>query len=852
MRRALSALARAELVLAALLLASCLPVRAQEARSFRENFDSLTGPALPSGWRSTRNRSTAADDFQGTSAGARSLPNAVVSTNATVAQELETPPIDVRGCTRWALSFALRRSSTHVAAVIVEVCANGETRYPLQVGDSLHPTGSTAYELIAWDAQLPPAPPDSMRIRWRVIPAGSGSAGTLRLDDVLLAPRADRDLAMRSMALAPGLAAESTLVTVCVEVENVGTQEIDGARVSVLLRRADLLAGGAVASVAIGLPGVVAPGEKASAGGAMRLPEAGAYVLQGEMDCPQDQDRSNDTLRVPVRVGPAWNRLVINEVQYSPPSSEPEWVEIMNPRENPLSIAGWSLDDGSVGKGLPAGSVIGPGEMVVLTGDSARLAVAHPEASGKIAVVPSFPQLNNRGDQLFLRDPFGAVVDSLRYQPTWGGNAEGCSLERIDWNGRSEDPLNWGTCTARRGSTPAEVNSIALRDTDLAITGLGTEASLSPGELGVRLRNVGRREIRKLEVRLWCIEEGTPAPPESALASGWSGVLAPWDSLVVVVGLRVLQGVQEVLVVCRAEGDRHRENDSLLTVVRRRFREGTLVINEIMAAPVAPAGEYVEIHNPGSEGVDLLGWTLAEGPASGSGRYAVTPRRGVIGGGGYFLVAADSSALRPFAIPPAVLAGGITVLGSASLGLNNAGDVLVLRDPTGGAVDSVAYRDIWHRPEVTTPSGRSLERIHPLLPSSDARSWTTSVDWTGGTPGRTNSVALASAPAAGTLSCAPNPFSPDGDGREDFTVIRYTSPFETGTIALRVFDSRGRCVRWLAVGEPAGANGAIVWDGRDERRKPVGLGIYVVLAELRQAGGGEWSGKAVVVVARKL
>ncbi|MBU1299579.1 MAG: hypothetical protein KKG06_03810, partial [Bacteroidetes bacterium] len=58
---------------------------------YTQNFDSISSPALPTGWTSTQNRTTGTNDFTTTTSTPLSLPNAVVSTNAKINQNLISP-----------------------------------------------------------------------------------------------------------------------------------------------------------------------------------------------------------------------------------------------------------------------------------------------------------------------------------------------------------------------------------------------------------------------------------------------------------------------------------------------------------------------------------------------------------------------------------------------------------------------------------------------------------------------------------------------------------------------------------------------------------------------------------------
>jgi hypothetical protein len=116
-----------------------------------------------------------------------------------------------------------------------------------------------------------------------------------------------------------------------------------------------------------------------------------------------------------------------------------------------------------------------------------------------------------------------------------------------------------------------------------------------------------------------------------------------------------------------------------------------------------------------------------------------------------------------------------------------------------------------------------------------------------------NSIVLSAMPSDAMLVCAPDPFSPDGDGYEDVTVLRYRMPLRSALIRIRVFDIRGICVRELVNATPAGMTGEVVWDGAGENRVPLRIGIYIVYLEAIDGEGGRVvTAKCAVVLARRL
>ena len=168
-------------------------------------------------------------------------------------------------------------------------------------------------------------------------------------------------------------------------------------------------------------------------------------------------------------------------------------------------------------------------------------------------------------------------------------------------------------------------------------------------------------------------------------------------------------------------------------------------------------------------------------------------------------------------------------------------------------IDSVYYFSSWQNPNIDNPAGRSLEKINPLLEGTNSRNWGTSANPFGGTPGKQNSLFTTTQPINASLSASPNPFSPDGDGFQDVTLIQYSLPAATATVRIRIYDALGRLVRTLADGEPSGTHGEVVWDGMNNNRERVKIGIYIILLEAITTNGvAVQTLKGTVVVATKL
>ena len=178
----------------------------------------------------------------------------------------------------------------------------------------------------------------------------------------------------------------------------------------------------------------------------------------------------------------------------------------------------------------------------------------------------------------------------------------------------------------------------------------------------------------------------------------------------------------------------------LVVLFSRPIAVGETVINELMYHPPGDSDDlqYVELHNPGEQGVNLGGWKL------GGGVRFEFPSGTELAPGGYLVVARN---------PPALIAHyrlDGAVLGELKGRLSYRGESVVLVDETGRRVDRVAYRDRGDWPRAPDGYSASLERINPLSSGESPSNWASSMLQdrliAAGTPGRQNDVYAADDP----------------------------------------------------------------------------------------------------------
>jgi hypothetical protein len=270
------------------------------------------------------------------------------------------------------------------------------------------------------------------------------------------------------------------------------------------------------------------------------------------------------------------------------------------------------------------------------------------------------------------------------------------------------------------------------------------------------------------------------------------------------------------------------------------------VINEIMFDPDSDNNEFIELYVLSEDSINIGGWRFEDERGN---YFILSDTSFILPPQFYFIFAADSLVITKYLLDN----NFINTAGSSTLGLVNTGELILLKDVKGNTIDSVWYSDKWHNKNILITKNRSLERINPNLGGNDPLNWSTSVNAAGATPGEANSIFTTNLNKESNISVSPNPFSPDNDGFEDFTIINYNLTQTIAQIRVKIFDSKGRLVRTLANNSPSGSSGSIIFDGLNDDGNALRMGIYIVFLEaLNDNSGVVENLKTVVVVARRL
>ncbi len=147
--------------------------------------------------------------------------------------------------------------------------------------------------------------------------------------------------------------------------------------------------------------------------------------------------------------------IVLNEIMYNPDGStlgldeHLEWIEIYNPSSEAINLAGMMISDGN-NQVFLGHYLLSPDSYGVVCANDLSFKAAY---GSEIRLVPwsgEWTRLRNSTDELILYSEDGTVMESIRYDQSWGASGtepspadgDGASLERIDPAGPN-DSENW-------------------------------------------------------------------------------------------------------------------------------------------------------------------------------------------------------------------------------------------------------------------------------------------------------------------------------------------------------------------------------------------------------------------------
>lgn len=548
------------------------------------------------------------------------------------------------------------------------------------------------------------------------------------------------------------------------------------------------------------------------------------------------------------------NDVVINEIMADPTPvvglPEFEYVELHNPTSVLINLNGFVLKVGTTAK--PIGNVqITPGGYLLLSNETARPTL---EPYGSFFGFSSF-QLANSGAQLSLLSPEGLEISSINYSDTWYGDSKkaegGWSLEQKDPTNPCGGASNWSASTNVSGGTPGSRNSIyGLDDSRPAISQIKLLSSRV-----VQLWFDHLMEPSSLTETTHYVLEPSGYQPVTATGN-------PADNRFV--ELSFSQDFEEGTLyklffsqdIVNCAG-RPVSPDYFITFGLPQPAEPLdVVINEVLFHPFNGGVDFVELYNRSEKLINLEDLRLCSvrqtipNPPDTTVKIIATSTL-LLQPGEYALLTTSVKGVANFY--PDARVDRFVVMPSFPTYSNDTGTVL-LASKTGQMIDVMSYTEKMHYPLLNYFDGVSLERISFNRLSNDIKNWQSASQTTGfASPGYQNSAFISdeNATSEEEIGVDPEVFSPDGDGYNDLTSIRWSFASGGYTLNIHIYSSSGQHVRHLTKSELISPTGAVSWNGLDDNGNKVPVGIYIVAAEAFNMEGKVKGFKKAVVVATR-
>lgn len=420
--------------------------------------------------------------------------------------------------------------------------------------------------------------------------------------------------------------------------------------------------------------------------------------------------------------------LLINEIFADPtpqiglPNSE--FVEIILTSSNSYDLKDWTFSDPTKTATFPS-YILNKGDHLILCSFS-DTALFSP--FGPVLGLVDFPSLNNSSDVLTLRDSAGTIIDEVAYSDSWYGSSikadGGYSLELINPNHPCSGASNWIGTDDADGGTPGAKNSVYSIAQDTVKPNLLSVSIISANELKVLFSKA--LDSASLAQGAYAITNGilvSAVIVPAAYSNEVTLILSSVPSKGILYSLTV-SGVSDCF-------------GNTLGVNTTDFGLGEapkpleVIINEILPDPddtktTVSEYEYVELHNVSNKIISLDSCSFSDLSSSAS-----------LAGGvilpGEFLILCETKAVS-------ILNQYGPVLGLGNWpSLNNSSDQISITT-SNEVIHQVNYETTWYGDDTKSDGGWALELIDPNNPCEGQFNWKASVNASGGTPGKVNSV----------------------------------------------------------------------------------------------------------------
>ncbi len=519
--------------------------------------------------------------------------------------------------------------------------------------------------------------------------------------------------------------------------------------------------------------------------------------------------------------------IVINEFVCDQTPSvglpEVEFVELYNASSKILDVDGWALGDASSNGTIQQGWLL-PGEYMILTSTS------NVDSFLVATAVTSFPSLNNSGDNIVIRDPFGTVLDSISYTDDWyrdpAKDGGGYSIERINPSAPCSNEANWTASNDPLGGTPGTVNSVFDNSPDVTLPMIDQLIALSPNFLEVYFNEgMDSTSLSDAVINI-----------SPALTVQNNYVLEKFPTKMTLEFVENITPSQVYTLELQGIADCSLNTGTIAGefALAENVSPSDVVINEILSNPLTGGNDWIEVYNNSDKLVDLFDWQIANYDNDTIDNQKIVSEHFLLFPDEYVVLAEDT--LHIVQNYPSYEGGRFIEMDLPTF--TNDSSTVYLLGSLGQLLDKVSYDEDWHFRLIDDVKGKSLERIDPNGPSSDGNNWHTAAESIGfATPGLKNSQ-FYPAISNGDFSFTSETVSPDSDGFEDVLQVNYEM-IEPGLVGdFTIYDDRGRKIATVLEAELLASSGTFIWDGTRDDNTKASIGPYVAIFEAFNPNGG--------------
>ncbi len=543
--------------------------------------------------------------------------------------------------------------------------------------------------------------------------------------------------------------------------------------------------------------------------------------------------------------------VVFTELMYdpSPPVYLPEadYLEIYNKCANDIHLTAWKIKAGLKEWVLPD-RVIRSGSYLVVS-QSDLLSFLPDSVFCKVEGTSNF--LTNSGEEVFLLNERGDIIDACRYKAQWYSDDfksnGGWSLEKSDINNECDNRQNWKFSIDGNGGSPGYANP----DRDIFIDSESPylKRLIMIDSFNFILKfNKGLSPDLLLDNREMHSGSGMEYPDSIYFNNIFR------DEIILKLNSKTVSFAREFnwkKEISDCSGNISVLNEVISCRLPQIPAGGDVLFSEILFATYPGCPEFIEIYNASKKVISLedLHITFFTKPLYNISKETIAEEKALFFPGEYLCLSRNPDLLKNYY---EIKFPGRLFQALQLCSLSAKGGRLALHSRNGTLIDEIIFSAKDHFPMLTDSHGVSLERIRMDQFSGLQSEWHSASSLSGyATPGYRNSQAHEDDRYLSSFSIEKEIFSPNNDGIDDIAYFTFSLDREGYIGNFRIFDASGRLVRIVANNALLGPEGSFAWDGLDESGGFCPSGIYLGYLEVFHLSGKKKKFRQSVVLNAK-